>query len=467
MRYAIANLGLLATFSTPLVIGWLTTMPAAVIAQDGEQEKNDSPADAQRVSTSAKIRNTLSSAKDVYYYRIDVRKNPDNPEYDPSGNLTVDFSQKAPPGGNPKSGWRFDLYSERDLANSLYTVLWPETTISTAFEIGLGVGRYYYKVSSLDSEDFSDKEYTIKNSWEESPYFEKSPNEEPETATPVIPNQGYFGNLSVVEDVDFYRFSLDTADSVTITLSQATPGNDSNSGWAFNLLTQPDQVVKMASTELQSAPLQADLQPGIYYVRVGSFPDPTTSNSGSDDGTNDGKDSSASVSSSKNKAVVGRRYQLLVNVASAPATPVECTSGVIYGQHPITLKWISFPSTCEVPKGWLTTPTTPEEFQECPVCPICPPIPHASYTYKSTQDGLLEIPIVDLKMEDGTMQGSYSAQLQQIPNADPARFSLTGATAIVIEPVEPVTTPVTPSTEEPATTPVTPSTEEVTETTTP
>jgi hypothetical protein len=409
------------------------------------------------VTLSARIRNTLSSAKDVDFFRFDVRKNSENPEYDPSGNLTVDLSQKAPPGGNPESGWRIELFAETDLANSLYTVVWPETTISMSFEIGLGIGRYYYKVSSLNKEVFSDKEHTIKNSWEESPYFEKSPNEAPKTATPVILNNGYSGNLSTIEDVDFYRFSLDNADTVTITLSQANPNNDSNSGWTFNLLDQPDRVIKMPSTALQSEPLQASLQPGIYYVRVGSFV--PNENTGSDLTTGD-KSESATLASS-NKAVIGQRYQLLIKAASAPSTPVECNSGVVYGQHPITLKWVSFPTTCEVPKGWLSTPTTPEGFQECPVCPICPPIPHASYTYKTTQDGLLEIPVVDLKLEDGTVQGSYSAQLQQLPNADPARFSLTGATAIVIEPEVPVTTPVVPSTEEVS------ETTETTETTTP
>ncbi len=462
MRYAIANFGLLATLSTPLVLGWLATVPTVTMAQE-EPEKNDTPAEAERVTLSTRIKNTLSSAKDVDFFRFDVRRNPENPEYDPSGNLTVELSQKAPPGGNPESGWRIELYTETDLANSLYTVIWPETTISTSFEIGLGIGRYYYKVSSLNKEAFSDKEHVIKNSWEESPYFEKSPNEAPKTATPVTLNNGHSGNLSSNEDVDFYRFNLDNADTVTITLSQANPSNDSTSGWTFNLLDQPDRVIQMPSTALQSDTLQVSLEPGIYYVRVGSF---ASESSGSETTVEDNGESATSASI--NKAIVGQRYQLLIKAASASSTPVECNSGVIYGQHPITLKWVSFPTTCEVPKGWQTTPTAPEGFEECPVCPICPPIPHASYTYKSTQDGLLEIPIVDLKMEDGTVQGSYSAQLEQIPNADPARFSLTGATAIVIEPADSVTTPVTPSTEEEsATTPVTPSTEEVSETTTP
>lgn len=444
MRYAIANFGLLATLSTPLVLGWLATVPTTTMAQE-EQEKNNTPAEAERVTLSTRIKNTLSSAKDVDFFRFDVRKNPENPEYDPSGNLTVEISQKAPPGGNPDSGWRIELYAETDLANSLYTVIWPETTISTSFEIGLGVGRYYYKVSSLNKEAFSDKEHIIKNSWEESPYFEKSPNEAPKTATPVILNSGYSGNLSANEDVDFYRFSLDNADTVTITLSQANPSNDSTSGWTFNLLDHPDQVIKMSSTALQSDPLQASLQPGIYYVRVGAFSSVPAESSGSDTTAGDKGESVTTVSN--DKAVVGQRYQLLIKAASAASTPVECNSGVIYGQHPITLKWVSFPTTCEVPKGWLTTQTAPEGFEECPVCPVCPPIPHASYTYKSTQDGLLEIPIVDLKLEDGTVQGSYSAQLEQIPNAEPARFSLTGATAIVIEAEEPINTPETPSTD--------------------
>jgi hypothetical protein len=74
------------------------------------------------------------------------------------------------------------------------------------------------------------------------------------------------------------------------------------------------------------------------------------------------------------------------------------------------------------------------------VCPICASIPHGSYIFKSTQDGLLDIPIVDLKDEAGSVLGSYSAQLQQVPAKDPAQFQLIGASPII---EEETTTPAT------------------------
>jgi hypothetical protein len=448
MRYAILSVGLLATLPTSLMVGLLTaTTSSTVMAQD---KSNDTPATAERTSLNNRVKGTLASAKDVNFYSVAVNADKQDIAHDTSGNLTLTFSQKAPPGSNPKSGWRFDLYAESDLANILYTMAWPETTLTTKLEIGLGVGKYYYKVSSLDSEAFPTVEYTIKGTWEESKFYEKSPNNSPDTATPIIPNQEYFGNLSLPEQVDFYRVNLDNPDTVTVTLTQKSPGSDPTTGWAFGLLNQPDQAVNMLSTE-QSRSLQVPLQPGVYYIRIEGL---SLNQAGktSDKATGDtATDSTTPAASVEKKAPVGRRYQLLVSAPSAPKPVQDCQTKVTYGQNPMTQRWVSFPTPCDVPTNWVTSETAPTGFKECPVCPACI---HASYIFKPSKDGLLNLPQVDLKDEGGQVLGTYSAQLQEVPDQQPSQFKLLNASPVVESATPPATTP---ATETPTSPPASPS----------
>lgn len=449
MRYMILGVGLLATLSAPLMtVGLFAVMPVPVMAQD-KADQGDTPATAEKASVTGKKVGSLSGVKDVDFFKIEIRKDRENPAHDTSGYVTLNFSQEAPPGSNPDSGWRIDFYHGDNLGDSLYTVIWPETMLSTKLEMGLTVGIYYYKISSLSKEAFPEVEYTIKPTWEEGAYFEKSPNESPDNATPLVLNQDYAGNLSSLSDVDYYRFGLEQADTVSISLSQSSPGSDTTSGWSFGLLNQLDQAVKMLSTE-QTRMIQANLTPGVYYVRVESFsldsqqcevPTETTS-------TTDSTTTAATKADSVKKAPIGRRYQLRVNSANASVSPADCAPEVVYGQNPVTLNWVSFPSTCDLPSNWYSTATPPDGFQECPVCPVCPPIPRASYIFKSTQDGLLEIPVVDLKDEAGSVLGTYSAQLQQQPEKEPAQFQLVGASSLVedVAPPPPATDVVPPPT---------------------
>lgn len=443
MRYIILSVGLLATLSTPIMmVGLFTALPLPVMAQD-KADQGDTPATAEKASVTSKKVGSLSGVKDVDFFKIEIRKDRENPAHDTSGYVMLNFSQEAPPGSNPDSGWRIDFYHGDNLGDSLYSVNWPETTLTTKLEMGLTVGIYYYKISSLGKETFPAVEYTIKPTWEEGAYFEKSPNETPDNATPLVLNQDYAGNLSSLSDVDYYRFGLEQADTVTISLSQSSPGSDTTSGWSYGLLNQLDQAVKMLSTE-QSRMIQANLTPGVYYVRIESFsldsqlcevPTETTSTT----------DSTATKADSVKKAPIGRRYQLRVSSANASVSPADCAPEVVYGQNPVTLNWVSFPTTCDLPANWHSTTTPPDGFQECPVCPVCPPIPRASYIFKSTQDGLLDIPVVDLKDEAGSVLGTYSAQLQQQPEKEPAQFQLVGASSLVEE-VAPATDVVPPLT---------------------
>lgn len=347
-----------------------------------EEEPNDKPDGAERVS--GRKTSVLSSPTDVDFFTFSIRKDSKNPDHDTSGNLTVNLSQKAPPGANSESGWRLDLYAGTDLGNSLYTAILPETSLAVQFEQGLSPGVYYYKISSLSSEVAPTKEYTLKPTWEENKNYERNPNDKPSTATAINLNESYWGNLSTSKDVDFYRVGLLSDDHVVLTFQQDTPGADSTIGWTVGLFSEnslgtPIQAADVPATT-KSVALQADLTTGVYYVRVGPLPQPEPT--GSDGTATDSVDKPDSE-----KAPIGQRYQITVQAANFVGGNV-CPLTLMYGQNPVTMHWVAFPSACDVPTGWFSTIVPPVDFDVCPA-------PRAAY---SDVDKMLKIPTVDIEM---------------------------------------------------------------------
>lgn len=405
MRQVILMAGLLASIPTPLVLSVLATVSAPVLA-----EEDDTLEGAAGIGVSNRKRSTLLSADDVDFYRLGLREDRDNPERDTSGNLTVTFSQKTPPGANPDSGWRLDLYTESDLANPLYTTMLPETSLITTFEQGISPGTYYFKVSSIDNVFFPQAEYTLQTTWEENSHYEKPPNNEPDDATVLRPNETYFGNLSSHEDRDFYRFSLEMPDTVTLIFTQETPGADNKAGWSFGLVGH-SQKIEIPSTQTV-ATLQVDLGIGTHYIEIAPLIV-----------TNEGMGEEGEVIQQETtKAAVGRRYQIRADAPTVPIPPTECPQQFIYGQNPLTQRWVAFPTLCEVPAGWFSTRTAPEEDEVCPS-------PHATYRPTTFQEdgtqvtGKLVVPLIDL-VQDNRVSSIWRAELEEIPGSNPLQFQI-------------------------------------------
>jgi len=301
------------------------------------------------------------------------------------------------------------------LANSLYTTTLKETSLAIEFEQGLGEGRYYYKVSSLDEEVFPTAEYTLEGSWEENPNYEKSPNEDIDNATVLRVNETYFGNLSSTKDVDIYRFGLETPDLVTITFTQDNPGADSTLGWQLSLLSptlaEPLQI-NLPSTKLQGTPVQAQLDTGVHFIFVRPLPPATEEE--------------------RLQAPVGKTYALSVNAASVPPKPQACDYTFVYAQNPLTHGWATFSSPCDVPTGWFSQATPPTEDSE--VCPS----PHASYTFPSvaddgtTQAGKVNIPLLDFTDEAGN-QIVLRVKMEQEEPQDAMKFKVSEFKVITVD----------------------------------
>jgi len=298
------------------------------------------------------------------------------------------LSQKAPPSFNPQSGWQVDLYTEANLANVLYTAILPETSLEVDFEQGLSPGTYYLRVYSLDSAVFPAAEYTLEKSWEESPYYEKQPNDKPDSANAIIFNEVYYGNLSSESDVDFYRFGLEVPDLVTISLSQKTPSFE-----------------------------QANLEAGMHYLFVKPLPQEVPEEVAEDETEAEETEKEEKLET----APVGRRYELLVTAPSVPQQQSsECPFVFTYAQNPLTNRWASFSTPCDVPVGWASQQTAPETFEVCPS-------PHASYTLPQMDElgtpiaGRVKIPLLDYEDEQGNAY-ILRVELVQTPSIDPIQF---------------------------------------------
>ncbi|HHB93424.1 MAG TPA: hypothetical protein ENK59_09470 [Thioploca sp.] len=363
-----------------ILYGLLLISPSVTIAADA----GDTPTDAKSISVKTKLKESLISPQDVDFFTFRVRGS-SNPQIDNSGNISVTFSQKSPPGINPQSGWKVELFSENDLANSLYTAILPETSLNVKFEQGLSVGTYYYKVSSLDDVVYPAAEYTLTGIWKKNVHYERPPNDTPDNATSIRPNETYYGNLSSNVDVDYFRFNLETPDKVTIILNQDVPGIYSNGGWQFGLLSQADSAINMPSTSQTSVPLQVDLGAGVHYLFVKSMP----------------TDDLAAIP-------VGRGYQIKVMAPSVapPLAEDVCPFVFYYAKNPVTGHWATFPTICDVPNGWISQ----AEIPDSKVCPAR----NSSYKWPSVKDGVqipgkVSIPYLDFTDLDG---GEYLFRIE-------------------------------------------------------
>lgn len=354
-------------------------------AEAQNEEENDTPEGAERISATSKKKSELYSPEDVDFFRIEIRADRADPTHDTSGNLTVTLSQESPPGADSNTGWQVDLYAEDDLANSLYTATLPETRLELKFEQALAPGRYYYKVSSLNAEKIPAKEYSLQGAWKESRFYEKPPNDTPPTATPLEVNNNYAGNLSSDDDIDFYQFSLATADTVTVTFNQDTPAADSTVGWEMGLFAQssvgsPLQEARIPATK-KSVTLQTPLAAGAYYVRVAALTQEKTK-----------------------KAPAGRRYQLQV-IATSVVSGNLCPTAFTYAQNPLTTRWVAFPTRCDVPASWFSTQVRLTGIEACP----------SSYATYRPKDGSLRLPQVEASNDKNESLGVFAVKLQQIP----------------------------------------------------
>jgi hypothetical protein len=114
--------------------------------------------------------------------------------------------------------------------------------------------------------------------FEASDFYEKSPNDKTDTATPIaFLDKPYTGNLSSDSDKDFYKFTLSTAGNVTFTLAQDNPSPLKSGDWKATVyqdgnFSDPGLLFFSLKGEVESNSVTKELVAGDYYLKI-SRPD--------------------------------------------------------------------------------------------------------------------------------------------------------------------------------------------------
>ena len=216
------------------------------------------------------------------------------------GNVPIKGSASKLPNGQDEDWYMFRMYEdgfaelsfthpeEKDKLTVCWQVIFysedmtPVFSVNSTFDkgvlesgrIGLDKGNYYIAVRSRV---YSDKTYTLTVSRNTVSDHENERNDTIGTANVIAPNTTMLGIISNQIngiDVDYYKFTLETAGNVTIEFSH-TPlaDEDDKLGWNYSLIDSDSNVLfcgVSAWIDDVSVSSLTGLGAGTYYIRVDS-----------------------------------------------------------------------------------------------------------------------------------------------------------------------------------------------------
>jgi len=325
------------------------------------------------------IRSELLSPQDIDFYEIDLSED---------GQLQIELEQSEPSGTSAAIGWRTELFSERDLAANLYTLDLPQATLAASYDLGLASGTYYMKVSSIRDDFAPSSQYRLTLTFIAGDVYEKTPNTTPAEATPIQLNKQIFGNLSSAEDKDFFLLSMPAEGIVNVTLRQQSIGTDRSVGWRLSLFSEFDLAAPLQTADLPETSVITGLQTDLF-LGVGNY--------------------YLAIESLNLNLVPQTTYELRVASPLGGDPNIVCTEVLTYAIHPTSLRWVVFPTPCDVPAGWFSTVTKPAEVTEILVIEE-PPRPAFS-----AETQLLTMPVVEIPGANGRPE-AYQVQLRLLPS---------------------------------------------------
>lgn len=281
----------------------------------------------------------LSLKEDVNFYKFNLNS---------EGNIVVTFRHEGF-SDNANIHWNVYLYNESDLEKPLNSIAIKATKRSESFSSGLGPGAYVIKVTPEykygNVQYWWDDPYFLTVNFEQNVFYEKSPNYSPEQATAIELNTEYSANLAPEEDVDFFKFNFPTAGKLNLSFRHSKLG-DSNAYWYVYLYKETDLdlaiesiIVKGSEQSVLSEEIEVNAA-GFYFIKV-------------------------TPQYKYGNVQYWWDDQYFITVQTDVTQPI-CSNVTTYGKNPISGNWISFPTSCDVPEGWLAQNTKPEG--PCPLC---------------------------------------------------------------------------------------------------
>jgi hypothetical protein len=364
-----------------------------------EKSPNHKISQATSVDLNAEYSGNLSSVEDIDYFAFNLLSD---------GNVILIFRHEEV--GDIYDYWNINLYGESDFNTPLGAMSVQGTEGNVSFSTGIGAGTYFIKIEPSERAlgySWWNDQYYLSVNFEQSNYYEKSPNHKITQATPIDLNTEYSGNLFSKEDIDYFTFSL-PIDGDVVMIFRHQEVSESYSYWNVNLYKENKTETTLATlsvkgNKLVSTSPSVPLMAGVYFVKI-----------------------------EPSERTLGYSWwndQYFLKIETDVIVP-DCIQAITYAKNPTSSNWFAFPTSCEVPEGWITQMTRPEPCPLCPAdpepCPACPevePCPTCSEVEDNsalpappaatlTPELKLHIPVVDY---GGLL---FWADLESVPNAE-------------------------------------------------
>lgn len=223
-----------------------------------EKEPNDSIGSANEIDFNVSYTANLKDEDDKDYYRLKLDK---------KGKLTLKLSHPKIDDSNVL--WVTSLlHSEKNEIIQMETVGQDAETLSHSARLSPGV--YYIKVSPKFNH--SNLQYTLTVLFEEEDTsYETEPNNDLNNqATPVSFNTPYTGNLTTENDVDYFKFSINSKQKVWINFKHPKIDNGNNL-WNLYLSGNSNDTLLSFSSSGDISDFTSDkirLPSGDYYLTI-------------------------------------------------------------------------------------------------------------------------------------------------------------------------------------------------------
>ena len=244
-----------------------TIKTAFIKSEQYEKEENNSYNNATEMSLNTSYTGTLNSKSDVDIYKIVSTRD---------GKIDLSFEHTY---AENSDGWNVIIYrytngEYQELSN--ITIGQKNSEVYKLPYIGaVSNGIYYVKVTPYYWNEVG-KEYTIRNTFQQSSYYEKEQNNSYEAATDLKIGQVYNGTLNSNSDKDFWRITATKNGYIKLNFGHEYA--DNTDGWNVYVYQYANGEYKELSSQMIALKDKKSLQlkgvsvqtGGIYYVKVTS-----------------------------------------------------------------------------------------------------------------------------------------------------------------------------------------------------
>ena len=251
----------LKLFQKMLVIMMSVVLISSAVPVIVRADGGNSFADATSVTMNKQYTGTFTDKNRTDTYKLDLKK---------SGTVTIKYYSKV-------MAISLFVYEAGNTNSALLNLApgWDSNLKQSdvSFVYALNAGTYYLKYDCYNPDYTGSYNFTVsfKDSGETSPEFITAPNNAVKNATAVSLNTGYKGFIAYNDDIDYYKFTLDSDAEVSIAITTyvftASFGVCNSSGTKIRDTGNKDieYIMWNDSTKTGNATFKYKLSKGTYY----------------------------------------------------------------------------------------------------------------------------------------------------------------------------------------------------------